>query len=634
MREKQGADGSEAQESSERGLDRRGLIRLAGTVPLVSAIGATRGRAATTRHGISFDTVHTVPDEKGSNESWADAIERLADDNTLLKFPSGRYPIGRQTTVTGVSSFGIYGEGEVEFVFPQDFNESFAINMIGTSDSNILFENVDFDLTAPGATPGLTIRAADNLQVRDVEFVGQGIHPDSDPRGEGTGNPEVTNALTPQVTTSTGTGLVENFVANNKGLMGAYNGGQNGGRIGVWIGNAHKGTITLKRCHIEGFPNNGFYTSRTPGVVQIEDSYARNNDISQVRIGSDGSYVEDTDIVVTSDYSSSPNPEDAINQRGVRLECRPDYDTGPEVRDCDIYIGPTPNSEAGIKFEGNIGAGLVKNTRIQISNGDTTRGVKAPAPTDLATQPYAVTLRNVSITGSTSGARAVLIESRPNSLIENCCIKQRGDNRDGVKLIDSPDSVIRNSTIDVTGDPLVRTNSPGTYNFSTSGSCPFPMLRKFVVAGGSDDRPINYYFKSTDSLIGSDTTEDGVTSNSVVGGSAGADVDRYHFTGELLETNINYPDHDGEKIAIIIRRYEDLVEISGGTVDNPVDYQFTVSGEVTAKSSLEQGEEPSGNSASGRCFSGKDVFNYTGEIRTFEATYTSNGKTKRIEITR
>jgi hypothetical protein len=406
------------------------------------------------------------------NEPCDDQLQAAADDYTLLKFPAGTYRLTEKNVLLDATNLGFLGEGDVRFAVPEGFNEKVIVADRGTG---LLFENIDIDQRARDATPGLHLGVADDLHVRDVEFVGQGINPGSNPRGEDGGNPGVTNGFLPIVRSAGGTGVIENVRMNNAGVMGAYNHGN--GRVGVWIGMSTRGTITLKDCHIEGFPNNGLYCSRTYGVVRVEGGTFRNNDISQVRIGSDGSYVEGATIEVDAGASNSPNPREMLNGRGVRFEVGSLDTAGPEVRNCDITIADAPHSGGGVVASGDIGCFDVRNTRIKVDI-DGVRGVLAKDPTGGAYNtggPYDGTLRNVSVTGNASGTSAIELRRRSESVIEGCCVHVEGADRDGVTVVDSDDCVLRNGTIDVTGEAVVRENaSVAVSGIDKSGTCPAP----------------------------------------------------------------------------------------------------------------------------------------------------------------
>src|SRR5699024_10615924 len=215
-------------------------------------------------------------------------IRDAADDYTLLKFPEGEYKLTERNFIYNKTNVGFLGTADGRFSVPERFNDDLLVVDSGTG---VLFEGIDIDQTADGATPSLHLGAEDNLRVHDVELIGQGIHPDSIPKGQPgwnpghgpeNGNPDVQDFFYPIVRSPDGTGLVTNLVANNHGLMGTYNAGN--GRSGIWVGTENRGTITFEECHIEEFGSNGTYTSRTYGMVQYEGGIYRNNDNNQIRL--------------------------------------------------------------------------------------------------------------------------------------------------------------------------------------------------------------------------------------------------------------------------------------------------------------------------------------------------------------
>ncbi|WP_160134420.1 twin-arginine translocation signal domain-containing protein, partial [Halococcus salsus] len=309
-------------------MNRRSYLKLAGVAAGSAGLLSGPASAAFTRRGIQFNrTVNMVEDagcDPTGNEPCDDQITAAADDYTLLKFPAGEYKITEKNAVLGLTNVGFLGVGDARFTVPEDFNEKVLVVDRG---EGVLFEGIDIDQRADGATPALHIAGDDDIRVHDVELIGAGIHRDSIPKGEpgyspgvgpDKGNPRVHDFFYPIVRSESGTGLVTNLRANNHGLMGTYNAGN--GRSGIWVGIGTYGTITFRDCHIEEFGSNGCYTSRTYGVVQYEGGVYRNNDNNQIRLGSENSYIDGASLEVDADASEAPNPYEALNYRGVRIE--------------------------------------------------------------------------------------------------------------------------------------------------------------------------------------------------------------------------------------------------------------------------------------------------------------------------
>ncbi|MCU4924904.1 right-handed parallel beta-helix repeat-containing protein [Halobacteria archaeon AArc-dxtr1] len=68
------------------------------------------------------------------------------------------------------------------------------------------------------------------------------------------------------------------------------------GQCGIFGHNSHSGHVTIRNVNVQGWPNNGMYTSsvaRSGGTVSIEECYGANNYVSTYRIA-DGSEVRDS----------------------------------------------------------------------------------------------------------------------------------------------------------------------------------------------------------------------------------------------------------------------------------------------------------------------------------------------------
>ena len=576
-------------------IGRRSYLVAAGAT--VGSAGLFSGTAAAfERRGIRFkDTVDMVADAgcDPTGEEPCDAkIREAADDYTLLKFPAGEYLITEKNAILGYTNLGFLGEGDARFRVPENFNEKALVIDRGTG---LLFEGIDIDQRVEGATPGLHFGADDDLRISDVEFLGQAIHPDSDPRSRGDGNPPVTNAFTPIVRSESGTGTVTNVVAKNDGLMGAYNHGN--GRIGVWIGLGHRGTVTLENCQFEGFPNNGLYGSRTGGVVQVEGGVFRNNDITQVRLSSRDSYVENATITVDLDDSDSPNPEDTLNSRGIYFEAGRYGYGGAEVRDCDVSIVSTPNSDGGVVM-GRDGANHgVHDSRIRVAT-DGVRAVRAKAPTGFGSrgpppEPHDAILKRVSITGGANDAEAIRIDQREGSVVSECCIHQPGVDRDGITLADSERNRVRNTTIDVSGEQLMSPGcEPTTSDLSAEGSCPVPTgwddtLPRTLSIESNGGR-FSYEFTVSGDLEKSTARgatiddNDSVSGSTAVGQGGGGGIDSYDFSGEIERLTV-----DGD--ATVYRNGEEIDPDEFGVVDTlTIESGTQAEYELAASESLEK----------------------------------------------
>ncbi|MFB6164381.1 MAG: hypothetical protein ABEJ31_04405, partial [Haloarculaceae archaeon] len=404
----------------------------------------------------AYDTVAHLVDDLGCDptgaESCVAAVANAAGDDTLLVVPEGRFLVDGRLQIADVEHFAIYGRPGATFVAPPDHNGDWLVVDWGT---DLLVEGFDVDVRAANAAPSLQFGAADDLVVRDVEVIGRGMRDDSEP-GPADGHTLVGNALLPIVRSPDGTGLVENFVARSGGRIGTYNGGE--GRVGIFVGRSNVGTIRIVDCRLEEFPNNGIYASRTNGVVQVEGGVYRNNDVSQVRLGTEGSYVDGTTMAIDTTAVRPPNrPRDYMYPRGVRIESGSFDTAGVVVRDVDVTVthGPGPAIAAGhnggrfairdshVRYDGEGGAAI-------IGKPPTGGGNHGPPP-----RPYHGRIENVTVTGTAAGTDAVRLVGRPASTVEHCRLSLSGTGTNGVRLERSPGSTVRDTGIRVERFPLV-----------------------------------------------------------------------------------------------------------------------------------------------------------------------------------
>lgn len=397
---------------------------------------------------VRFDrTVDMVADhgcDPGGREDCSDALRRAAGDDTVLVFRPGTYRLAEPVELQGLTNFGIRGSGRATFEAPPDLNGDWLVADRG---EGLLFENVDLDITAPNAAPTLQLGVTDGLVVRDVEVVGRGTRRDSRPAGEG-GNVPVGDAFQPIVRSADGTGVVENFVARHGGRIGTYNGGD--GRAGIFIGRSNRGTIRLLNCHVAEFPNNGVYASRTHGVVQVVGGTYENNDISQVRLGSEGSFLSNSDVRVDVGSVSGPSrASDFLNPRGVWIEGA-DLGAGDVVvRDTDVTVTSSTRRPPGaIEIERTAGRFHVANVRIHCRAGSAivakppTGGRYPPPP-----EPHWGTIQDVDVGGSTSEGSAIHLVDRPGTTIADVTIDQPAGSRNGIRLVRSPGCTVSGCSI-------------------------------------------------------------------------------------------------------------------------------------------------------------------------------------------
>lgn len=160
--------------------------------------------------------------------------------------------------------------------------------------------------------------------------------------------------------------LVENFNLPDGSVDPSYS-------TGVYVPPAHSGVLVLRDCHVEGFADNGLYASApgghtdytaNDGAVVVDGGLYKNNNISNVRIGSSNSIVQNATIVHDGDAPSAANGADL--RRGLRVR-----QAGQNLRvvNCDI-VQRSPRWAVSIHSGAAGGSGVIEGTRIHHDGSD------------------------------------------------------------------------------------------------------------------------------------------------------------------------------------------------------------------------------------------------------------------------
>lgn len=160
--------------------------------------------------------------------------------------------------------------------------------------------------------------------------------------------------------------LVENFNLPDGSADPSYS-------TGVYVPPAHSGVLVLRDCHVEGFADNGLYASApgghndytaNDGAVVVDGGLYKNNNISNVRIGSSNSIVQNATIV--HDGSAPAAANGAELRRGLRVR-----QAGQNLRvvNCDI-VQRTPRWAVSFHSGASGGSGVIESTRIHHDGDD------------------------------------------------------------------------------------------------------------------------------------------------------------------------------------------------------------------------------------------------------------------------
>lgn len=430
---------SDSRATRRRVLRRIGLAGGLGTA-LLAGCGQRPGPSETDTPGVPEtgtpeehsgvrDEYGTVVDlvEAGADPDGEAPIDELlrehAGDDTLLYFPAGEYFMERPWQLREFEHFGILGDGAV-IRPPEGFSDYLFAFGSGDPAVDLLFRGIEFDITAPdtGIRP-IHARIQDRLHVADVTV--RGIQ-DTDQ-----------DSFRFDVTRSDGTGLIENLRQPDGGDP-EYN------ITGCYVGDMSEGTLTFRDCNMANFPDNGLYASNANGPVHVIGGVYENNNVANVRVT--------TDAVVRGVTSRSTEAKEGFyNVRGIRLRSGRNI----LVENCNLEYTEVNGSNGAITMHDGLESATVRNTRIQIdTDGVPAIMAKSPA-SDLGPGARGIRLENIEITGAAANQATVEIHERERTQCSGLCIYQSGDSRNGIRLLRSSQIVLQDSSIHVTGDPLV-----------------------------------------------------------------------------------------------------------------------------------------------------------------------------------
>lgn len=293
------------------------------------------------------DVVEAGADPNG-NESITPVLRENRANDTLFRFPEGRYYMDDMLRWTGFENVGF--EGDDATIVPasyHDFEGNKICFKLGISDSpgdSLHFSGIDFDMS--GSDTGaraIQAQVADDLVVRDVTI--EGVH------DGGTYGPFLFD-----VTSSSGEGVIENVQLPDGGEFSKNAPGNfNAGPTGIIVSESHQGHITFRECVVGAFPDNGLYAAYGEKVSVIGGEY-RNSNVASIRIGGDGSNIQDATVVVDQ---NRPNDE---TQMGIRL------DNGEDLRVENTTVELEQPDGNAIRVLNEVGSATISNCSLSVEN--------------------------------------------------------------------------------------------------------------------------------------------------------------------------------------------------------------------------------------------------------------------------
>jgi hypothetical protein len=500
--------------------------------------------------------------------------------------------------------------------------ESYETITVGSGDTYVhhvnsgeTFQNKLIDITASNAEVEITGSGSDWV-IRDIGIKGKCTSDDKD------------QMITAEVDSGS-TGLIENVYLGD-GAVDGYQGG-------MFVSLEHAGTLTIRNCNVQEWPDNGIYASAPGrdtdrndaglGEVHIENCYAKNNNTDCYRLGTDGSYVRDSVAHVNGDV---PDKGGAENARGVWVKEGGTVD----IENCDLLLEDPDasycvwegdNDETGLarvsnsevvardgadgKYRGNVDTSNIgSNPDVSVPNGVPTSAADAADGPDGTGYPHELIVdgslndTDASYDFSVTGSVTTMDDPQGDDASGSTASGRVSSYKDGYEFSGDVSTL----NVDVGGGYI-------SANVDRAN-------REITITSGSNADYTNYEIAVTGDLTGKSSSDSGdeinATGDGVSGGVGGGGSDAFGYTGELKSINLD----DSTCIIDVTRSYVltiDDVDDDGNTAS----YNFTVSGSLEKSdaydATIDTGDSISGSSASGKVTNGRDSYRFTGEITDF-----------------
>jgi len=281
-----------------RSVSRRTVLKRAAGIAgaAVAVTGSARGENGDRgENGVPLDfqfvDVIDLGDHVDPGDRIDGALERLARDNRLIEIPDGTYRMG-SLDLSGLQHFGIRGRPGGDVVIEQVDPDH---TWLGFDDGrHILAEGFGVDTTGVDSTGNVNLQMPGPWLCQDVHFAGR----------------ITAGAFRTAVTNPAAVGELRRCSAADGGVPGERS------RFG-FVPTEHVGEVSITDCRGEWHTDNGIYASppggNGEGPVHVVGGLYRNNNIDNVRIGSNGSSIRE----VVSIQSEAARTSNGRKQRGL-----------------------------------------------------------------------------------------------------------------------------------------------------------------------------------------------------------------------------------------------------------------------------------------------------------------------------
>ena len=411
--------------------------------------------------GTVVDVVEAGGDPTGG-ECVTPILREHAADDTLFRFPEGRYRMAEQFRFTGFENLGLVGDGAT--IVPDDYHDfegeprCFKLGTYYAPGRDLRFEGLDFDFTADDTgVRALQAQVADGLRVSDVTV--RGVH------DSGTWGPFLFDVTDPD-----GDGFVDRVRLPDGGAYSTHCPGDVWtGPTGVLVSRFHEGHLRLRDCDVGPFPDNGLYARNGARTTVVGGEY-RNSNVASIRIGGDGSEVRGATVVVDANRPGDENQTGIRLDRGADLrvldtEVRVSAPNGPAVnvqnevdsaaiRRSEVAVGG--GTGVGVVVQGGAGRTIIEDAAVRFDGGGNALLLRPRADGG-----GAVVCERVSVVGDAHGydGRHAIRCARAGTVLRDVTVDQPGDGYRRCLEVSGDDCLVRGGAYRSTHHPIVNAAS-------------------------------------------------------------------------------------------------------------------------------------------------------------------------------
>ncbi|WP_233274706.1 hypothetical protein [Haladaptatus cibarius] len=246
------------------------------------------------------NVAEVAPEAQTGEKSLHRVLEEHAETRTKFVLAEGRYHLHGRFEHNNCEAIAVVGDPHATLVVT-DPEQQYGLDVGGgwgatpeNSAESVEIRNLTFDMTADGVgSQAVSARASHDLQIRSVEIEGECAS-----AGKG-----ALGAIYAAVTHPDGSGTVSvslpdgcDFRPDTYPDQSAVE-SQTSHPIGISVTDDHRGELTFRDCHVEGWVNNGGYLAGGDGPCIVEGGVWKNNGNANLRLGT-GDVAHDVRIEV------------------------------------------------------------------------------------------------------------------------------------------------------------------------------------------------------------------------------------------------------------------------------------------------------------------------------------------------